>query len=387
MKSKQIRKLLLLIAVLAVLIGIQAVSVLAASPCTVTFVDRDISTTIVTVEAGGTVTEFPPDPVQSGYRFKGWFIFPEQTEQLTAETPVTSDITVVALFQKVWTVTFVDRDVSTTTRTVDDGAAVGPLPVVDGMHWVNFETGAVVNADTVVTSDVTYVTYPHAEEIIPGKAATCTETGLTEGKKCSVCGEILVKQEVIDALGHTEEVIPGKAATCTETGLTEGKKCSVCGEILVKQEVIDALGHTEEVIPGKAATCTETGLTEGKKCSVCGEILVKQEVIDALGHTEEVIPGKAVTCIENGLTEGKKCSVCGETLVKQEVINATGHNYIESTNDNGEKVYTCEHCGDSYVVSIPPTGEDFDLYMVVIVAAVAAAAVVVLLACRKKVRV
>ncbi|MBQ2920052.1 MAG: discoidin domain-containing protein, partial [Oscillospiraceae bacterium] len=165
----------------------------------------------------------------------------------------------------------------------------------------------------------------HTEEIIPGKEATCTETGLTEGKKCSVCGEILVAQEEIPATGHTEEVIPGKDATCTETGLTEGKKCSVCGETLVAQEEIPATGHTEETIPGKAPTCTETGLTEGKKCSVCGEIIVAQEEIPATGHTEEIIPGKAATCTETGLTEGKKCSVCGEIIVAQEEIPATGH--------------------------------------------------------------
>ena len=165
----------------------------------------------------------------------------------------------------------------------------------------------------------------HKEEIIPGKAATCTEAGLTDGKKCSVCGEILVAQQEIKALGHKEEVIPGKAATCTESGLTDGKKCSVCGEILVAQQAIKALGHKEEVIPGKAATCTESGLTDGKKCSVCGEILVAQKEIKALGHKEEVIPSKAATCTETGLTEGKKCSVCGEILVAQKEIKALGH--------------------------------------------------------------
>ena len=170
-------------------------------------------------------------------------------------------------------------------------------------------------------TDATITSHKHnTETVIPGKDATCTEEGLTEGKKCSICGEITVEQEVIPMLDHTEEVIPGKDATCTEDGLTEGMMCSVCGEILVEQEVIPMLDHTEEVIPGKDATCTEDGLTEGMMCSVCGEILVEQEEIPATGHIEEIIPGKEPTLTETGLTEGKKCSVCGKILLEQEDI-------------------------------------------------------------------
>ncbi len=169
----------------------------------------------------------------------------------------------------------------------------------------------------------------HKPEAIPGKDATCTETGLTEGSKCSVCGEILKAQEEIPALGHKPEAIPGTDATCTETGLTEGSKCSVCGEIITAQTVMDALEHKPEAIPGKDATCTETGLTEGSKCSVCGEILKAQEEIPALGHKPEAIPGKDATCTEKGLTEGSKCSVCGEILTAQEETPIAEHQYSE----------------------------------------------------------
>ena len=71
------------------------------------------------------------------------------------------------------------------------------------------------------------------------KEATCTEKG-EETRTCA-CGESETRE--IAALGHTEEIIPAVEATCTETGLTEGVKCAVCGEILVEQEVVPALGH------------------------------------------------------------------------------------------------------------------------------------------------
>ena len=42
--------------------------------------------------------------------------------------------------------------------------------------------------------------------------------------------------------GHTPVAVPSIAATCTEDGLTEGSKCSVCGQVLVAQEIIPATG-------------------------------------------------------------------------------------------------------------------------------------------------
>ncbi|MBQ8293741.1 MAG: hypothetical protein IJX78_08080 [Bacilli bacterium] len=96
---------------------------------------------------------------------------------------------------------------------------------------------------------------------------------------------------------HTEEVMPAKDATCTETGLTEGKKCSECGETLVEQTEVKALGHTEGIVAGKDATCTESGVTEGKKCIVCDEVLVAQTDISTKGHSYE--EGKCIVCGAN----------------------------------------------------------------------------------------
>ena len=174
---------------------------------------------------------------------------------------------------------------------------------------------------------------------------------MTEGKHCSVCNTVLVKQETIKANGHTEVIDKAVAPTCTETGLTEGKHCSVCNEVLVKQETVKANGHTEVIDKAVAPTCTETGLTEGKHCSVCNTVLVKQETIKANGHTEVVDKAVAPTCTETGLTEGKHCSVCNEVLVKQDTVKATGHSLelhpakAPTATESGNKAYyACKTC-------------------------------------------
>ena len=166
-----------------------------------------------------------------------------------------------------------------------------------------------ITADAEFTAR--YTAIPHTEVVDKAVEPTCTETGLTEGKHCSVCSAVLVEQEVVKAKGHTEVIDKAVEPTCTATGLTEGKHCSVCNKVLVKQEVVKAKGHTEVVDKAVEPTCAKTGLTEGKHCSVCGEVLVKQEVVPALGFT---VSGSVASVTDNAMV----------TLLKDGVVAARG---------------------------------------------------------------
>ena len=143
-----------------------------------------------------------------------------------------------------------------------------------------------VNADTalvysgvskkVAVTSTAYTMGAHKMGDAVVTAPTCTEDG-SSVITCTVCG--YSETATLPAIGHTEEVVPGTAATCTAEGLTDGKKCSVCGVVLAEGTKIEKTAHTEEIIPAVEPTTSEEGATEGKKCSVCGEILVAPEVI------------------------------------------------------------------------------------------------------------
>ena len=120
--------------------------------------------------------------------------------------------------------------------------------------------------------------------------ATCTESGknvysvtvLLGGQE--FYGEKEVNNPNAPATGHKWVTDAAVEPTCTKTGLTEGKHCSVCNTVLTAQEVIPVTGHTVVTDAAVAPTCTETGKTEGKHCNVCNKILVMQEEIPADGH-------------------------------------------------------------------------------------------------------
>ena len=87
-----------------------------------------------------------------------------------------------------------------------------------------------ITADAEFTAR--YTAIPHTEVVDKAVEPTCTETGLTEGKHCSVCSAVLVEQEVVPALGFT---VSGFVAGATDNAMVT----------LLKDGVVAARGDVQ----------------------------------------------------------------------------------------------------------------------------------------------
>ncbi|MBE6604381.1 MAG: leucine-rich repeat domain-containing protein [Ruminococcaceae bacterium] len=104
---------------------------------------------------------------------------------------------------------------------------------------------------------------------------------------------------------HTPVTDAAVAATCKDTGLTEGSHCSVCNKVLVAQTVAPKTeDHTPVTDAAVAATCKDTGLTEGSHCSVCNKFFVKQ--VETLKEPHNYIDGYCDFCKGKKVSEGLK---------------------------------------------------------------------------------
>ena len=178
----------------------------------------------------------------------------------------------------------------------------------------------------------------HFPTVFPGYPATCTEPGLTDGKRCGVCLEWIEPQEEIPATGHAfGDWTETKAPTCTEDG-EESHTCAVCGE--TETQAIEQLGHDHEAVVTDP-TCTEGGYTT-YTCVVCGDSYVADET-EAMGHNTLVVPGYPATCTETGMSDGVICCICTEWIEPKVEIPALGHSYVSGS---------CVNCGEEEPIQV-----------------------------------
>lgn len=127
------------------------------------------------------------------------------------------------------------------------------------------------------------------------KEATCSEFG-SKHKVCLNC-DLELAIELIAVKDHEETILYKEEPTCTETGLTEGKKCSICNKTIVAQNLIDALGHEYEIINVVEPTESQKGYVE-YKCVRCND---KYQV--ELDDTDNYNPSKptSIELSDNGI--------------------------------------------------------------------------------------
>lgn len=114
---------------------------------------------------------------------------------------------------------------------------------------------------------------------------------------------------------HTEVTIPGKAPTCTETGLTDGKKCSVCGEITVPQQVIPVLPHSDENGDGMCDQCGHEMAIQQYTVIVNGGMITGTDKTTALVNEGQTVSVTA-NAVEGKLFKGWSIDG-GATIVSQ----------------------------------------------------------------------
>ncbi len=137
----------------------------------------------------------------------------------------------------------------------------------------------------------------HTVVAVEAVVATCLDTGLTAGERCSTCDRILsgCEETPIDTTNHVGiETIAEVAATCTNSGTTAGEKCTSCGVKVSGIETVAALGHDIVNVDKVNATCQKKGTESGTSCTRCGTRFSGFDKIDKLEHT--YADGKCSEC-------------------------------------------------------------------------------------------
>lgn len=177
-------------------------------------------------------------------------------------------------------ITFTDtkdesRKIVLSAAAMSGSQVTASLPSEPGVYHISVELYSYVKEEE----------HQHSVVKDTGKGPSCIDTGMTEGSHCGECGEILVKQTVIPALGHQYQYIDNKDGTHTgickrcRASYTEKHKdiCVLCGASGTSEPI-----HTHTWDKGKVVK-KATVLAAGEKvytCTACGA--TRKEILSKL---------------------------------------------------------------------------------------------------------
>lgn len=182
-------------------------------------------------------------------------------------------------------------------------------------------------------------------------AATCKKAGVRT-YTCE-CGDSYT--EPIPVLAHKIVTDKAVAATCTSTGKTEGKHCSVCGTVTVEPTVISKKEHTDGNWEVLFAPTFKAEGTQVKKCTVCKTVL-EERTIPKLDKMPEIEIKRTSTTVVN----------YGETLVLQleEIELPEGYAVAWFVEGAGFSAAISEDRSECYVTSIANGNATFSAVIV-----------------------
>lgn len=113
------------------------------------------------------------------------------------------------------------------------------------------------------------------------------------------------------------------------------------------------------LVTGEAVNATAVYTGEGHGNYVTESVVIEITRLACTHANSEVKNAVAASCGESGYSGDTFCRDCGVLLSAGSTIAALSHDYRETYRKDptaladGEKIYTCSHCGNSYSVTIP----------------------------------
>lgn len=216
------------------------------------------------------------------------------------------------------TITAVNEGTATITATLSKAPVNGTSTSLDKSISVQI---------TVNVTGVACEHTPNGEGKVT--APTCTNKGYTT-YTCSECGAEYTADETA-ATGHTEVTVAGKAATCTETGLTDGTECSVCHAVIKARDEIPANGHSysngtcsvcgaeEAVAEPVTGQITTTITTEGTETTVIQWKLFEGTSLDT-SKTYKVVIASGTSALKNPVSSSQVAGAVASVSISEKVL-------------------------------------------------------------------